>query len=101
MPATCLTDSIALGLAWYAFHLADRPATQPPHLWSGPRQDARRLHQRALPSSSSQLWIVYEAWQRLLVPEPVLGGPMLVVASLGLLVNIAGSWCCTAATTRA
>jgi cobalt-zinc-cadmium efflux system protein len=35
------------------------------------------------------LWIVYEAWGRLTHPAPVLGGPMLVVAIAGLLVNIA------------
>jgi cobalt-zinc-cadmium efflux system protein len=34
------------------------------------------------------LWIVYEAWGRVLNPTPVLGGPMLVVAIAGLLVNI-------------
>ncbi|TIP54622.1 MAG: cation transporter, partial [Mesorhizobium sp.] len=35
------------------------------------------------------LWIVYEAWGRLMHPAPVLGGPMLAVAVAGLLVNIA------------
>ena len=35
------------------------------------------------------LWIVYEAWGRLMTPAPVLGGPMLVVAVIGLAVNIA------------
>ena len=35
------------------------------------------------------LWIVYEAFQRLIEPSPVLGGPMLVVAIIGLCVNIA------------
>jgi len=33
-------------------------------------------------------WILYEAVGRLRSPEPVLGGPMLVVATLGLAVNI-------------
>ncbi len=35
-------------------------------------------------------WIAYEAVVRRFEPEPVLGGPMLVIAVLGLLVNIAG-----------
>lgn len=35
------------------------------------------------------LWIVYEAWGRVLNPSPVLGGPMLIVAIAGLLVNVA------------
>lgn len=36
------------------------------------------------------MWICYEAVLRFMNPPPVLGGPMLVVAVLGLLVNIAG-----------
>ena len=34
-------------------------------------------------------WIVYEAYERLSSPQPVAGGIMVVVAILGLLVNIA------------
>ena len=34
-------------------------------------------------------WIVYEAFERLSSPQPVAGGIMVVVAVLGLLVNIA------------
>jgi cobalt-zinc-cadmium efflux system protein len=34
------------------------------------------------------LWIIYEAWHRFNTPAPVLGGPMLVIASLGLAVNL-------------
>ena len=41
-----LTDSIALWLAWYAFRLAERPATARLTYGFGPRQDAGRLHQR-------------------------------------------------------
>jgi cobalt-zinc-cadmium efflux system protein len=37
-------------------------------------------------------WIVYEAVERLAAPRPVLGGVMVVVAVLGLLVNIAAYW---------
>lgn len=35
------------------------------------------------------VWIVFEAWQRLQAPSPVLAMPMLVIAIIGLIVNIA------------
>jgi cobalt-zinc-cadmium efflux system protein len=84
-----LADSIALGLAWYAFHLADRPATGRLTYGFG-RVKTLVAYTNGLAIFANALWIVYEAWQRLLAPGPVLGGPMLVIACLGLLVNIAG-----------
>ena len=84
-----LADSIALGLAWYAFHLADRPATGRLTYGFG-RVKTLVAYTNGLAIFAIALWIVYEAWQRLLTPAPVLGGPMLVIACLGLAVNIAG-----------
>ena len=82
-----LADAIALGLAWYAFHLAGRPATG--RLTYGfARVKTLVAYTNGIAIFVIALWIVYEAWQRLLTPAPVLGGPMLVVAILGLLVNI-------------
>ena len=49
-----LTDSISLALAWYAFHLAGRPATARLTYGFEPGQDAGRLHQRRSPSSPSR-----------------------------------------------
>src|SRR6187431_151415 len=40
-------------------------------------------------ASLSLAWIGYEAYERLSSPHPVAGGIMVVVAILGLLVNIA------------
>ena len=84
-----LADSIALGLAWYAFHLADRPATGRLTYGFG-RVKTLVAYTNGLAIFAIALWIVYEAWQRLLTPAPILGGPMLVIACLGLAVNIAG-----------
>lgn len=84
-----LTDSIALGLAWYAFKLAERPATVRMTYGFG-RVKTLVAYTNGLTIFVVAVWIVYEAARRFVVPEPVLGGPMLVVASLGLLVNIAG-----------
>lgn len=82
-----LADSIALGLAWYAFHLAGRPATVRLTYGFG-RVKTLVAYTNGIAIFVIALWIVYEAWGRLQAPAPVLGGPMLAVAILGLLVNI-------------
>ncbi|MBN9550931.1 MAG: cation transporter [Alphaproteobacteria bacterium] len=83
-----LADAIALGLAWYAFHLAGRPATGRLTYGFG-RVKTLVAYTNGIAIFVIALWIVYEAWGRLMNPAPVLGGPMLVVAVAGLLVNIA------------
>jgi cobalt-zinc-cadmium efflux system protein len=84
-----LTDSIALWLAWYAFHLADRPATAR-HTYGLGRVKTLVAYTNGVTIFAIALWIVYEAVVRFFDPGPVLGGPMLVVALAGLAVNIAG-----------
>lgn len=84
-----LTDSIALWLAWYAFHLSDRPATKR-HTYGLGRVKTLVAYTNGITIFAVALWICYEALTRFINPAPVLGGPMLVVATLGLLVNIAG-----------
>ncbi len=82
-----LTDTVALFLAWLGFRLGRRPA------------DARRSFGysrfevlaglvNALTLFALVGWIAYEAVQRLFEPHEVLAGPMLVVAVLGLIVNL-------------
>ncbi|ESW67678.1 zinc transporter ZitB [Mesorhizobium sp. LSJC268A00] len=83
-----LADSIALGLAWYAFHLGGRPATVRLTYGFG-RVKTLVAYTNGIAIFAIALWIVYEAWGRLMTPAPVLGGPMLVVAIAGLLVNFA------------
>ena len=82
-----LADSIALSLAWYAFHLAGRPATGRLTYGFG-RVKTLVAYTNGIAIFVIALWIDYDAWGRLQAPAPVLGGPMLVVAILGLLVNI-------------
>jgi cobalt-zinc-cadmium efflux system protein len=83
-----LADAIALGLAWYAFHLAGRPATGRLTYGFG-RVKTLVAYTNGIAIFVIALWIVYEAWGRVLNPSPVLGGPMLIVAIAGLLVNVA------------
>lgn len=83
-----LTDSISLVLAWYAFHLAGRAATA--RLTYGfDRVKTLVAYTNGIAVFAIGAWIVVEAFHRLSEPSPVLGGPMLVVAAIGLLVNIA------------
>lgn len=84
-----LTDSVALALAWYAFHLGDKPATGR-HTYGFSRIKTLVAYTNGLAIFVVALWICYEAWQRFQAPPPILGKPMLIVAGLGLLVNIAG-----------
>ncbi|MBX9465935.1 MAG: cation diffusion facilitator family transporter [Aquamicrobium sp.] len=83
-----LSDTVALVLAWYAFHLAGRAATA--RLTYGfDRVKTLVAYTNGLTIFAIGIWIVYEAWHRMAEPSPILGGPMLVIGVLGLLVNVA------------
>jgi cobalt-zinc-cadmium efflux system protein len=83
-----LTDSVSLVLAWYAFRLADRAATA--RLTYGfDRVKTLVAYTNGLTIFVIGAWIVWEAIERISMPAPILGGPMLVVAVVGLFVNIA------------
>jgi cobalt-zinc-cadmium efflux system protein len=84
-----LTDSVSLILAWYAFHLAGRAGTAR-MTYGFDRVKTLVAYTNGLAVFVIGFWIIYEAWQRLSAPRPVLAGPMLVIAVLGLMVNIAG-----------
>jgi len=82
-----LTDSVALFFAWYAFHLAGRQATA--RLSFGyDRLKTLVAYTNGLAIFAIAGWIVWEAWRRFAEPSPVLGGPMLAIALMGLAVNI-------------
>ena len=82
-----LTDTAALAIAWLATRLSQRP---PDRLRSYGYQRLQVI--AALLNGVGFIaivaWILVEALQRLRQPLEVLGGPMLVVAVLGLLVNL-------------
>lgn len=82
-----LTDSVSLAFAWYAFHLAERSATS--RLTYGyDRLKTLVAYTNGLTIFAIAAWIVWEAWDRFSDPSPVLGGPMLVIALLGLVINV-------------
>lgn len=83
-----LTDFAALALAWFAFRIARRK----PDLrrsYGYHRVQVLSAFVNGLALLVIVAWIGVEAALRLIDPSPVLAGPMLAVASLGLGVNIA------------
>ena len=82
-----LTDTLALALAAVAFHVCKRPADR--KLTFG----YQRLQILAAFVNGLSLllivgWILFEAVQRILSPQEVMGQTMLLVAAAGLVVNI-------------
>ena len=82
-----LTDSASLFLAWVAARLARRPADDlRSYGWQRFQIVAALINAVALLFLVA--WIGYEAIERLFRPQPVLGGVMMVIAVLGLGVNL-------------
>ncbi|HWB44485.1 MAG TPA: cation diffusion facilitator family transporter [Hyphomicrobiaceae bacterium] len=83
-----LTDAASLGLAWAAFRIGRRP-----HDWQRTYGFHRFQVLAAFTNGLSLVFIalaiVYEAVSRLYAPVEVLGRPMLLVAAIGLAINIA------------
>ncbi|MFO1209507.1 MAG: cation diffusion facilitator family transporter [Amaricoccus sp.] len=83
-----LTDLAALAMAWLAFRVAQRPADAT-RTYGFDRLSVLAAFVNGLALFAIAAWILIEAIRRLGSPEPVKGGIMLVVATLGLFVNIA------------
>jgi cobalt-zinc-cadmium efflux system protein len=83
-----LTDAAALLLAWAAFRMGRR-SSDAKRTFGYMRLEVVAGLVNALSLFALVAWILFEAVQRLFAPQPVLAGPMLGVAVLGLLVNIA------------
>lgn len=86
-----VSDAAALLLALVAYRIARRPP-------DGTRTYGfHRVRVLAALANGATLlllvaWITWEAIQRFSAPVEVLAGPMLAVAVVGLLVNLAGAW---------
>jgi len=85
-----LSDNLSLGLALFAAWLAQRPAT-PNKSFGYRRAEILAALVNGITLVAVSIWIFIEAYSRLREPTEVLGGPMLVVAAVGLLVNVAGA----------
>ena len=82
-----LADVVGLVLAWFAFRVARWPADGR-RTYGFDRVQILVAFGNGLALFAIAGFIVYEAIRRLSNPVEVLGGPMLVVAVAGLLVNI-------------
>ena len=82
-----LTDLGALGLAHAGMRLGRRPA-DPQRSFGYRRLEVLAAFANGVALWLLTVWIAVEAIRRLFTPISVLGGPMLVIAAVGLAVNI-------------
>ena len=87
--AHMLTDAGALGLALIAIWFAERPPTRN-KTFGYYRTEILAAFINALVLLIISFFILYEAWFRLKNPPEVMSKPMLVIASIGLIINIIG-----------
>jgi cobalt-zinc-cadmium efflux system protein len=86
-----LTDFASLSLAWFGFRLSRRPADWK-RTYGFDRFQVLVAFTNGLALFAIAGWIVYEAAERLMGTPHVSGGIMVVIASLGLLVNVIVFW---------
>ncbi len=86
-----LSDVVALSLSVLAIRLARRPATAQ-QTYGHHRTEILAALAHGLLLVGVAVYIVTEAAERIQSPQPILGGPMLVIASGGLAVNLVGLW---------
>ena len=84
------SDSASLALALFAAWLTGQPAT-PNKSFGYKRAEILAALANGVTLVAVSIWIFIEAYRRLWEPPEILGGWMLVVAMLGLLVNIVGA----------
>ena len=86
-----LTDALALLFTWFAFYLQSKPANAI-KTYGYHRTGVLAAFVNALTLVALSVWIFYESFQRFLRPEPVQENIMIVVCSLGLLINGGVMW---------
>ena len=84
-----LTDAAGVGLALLAIRFAERPAT-PERTYGYYRVEILAALANAIVLIGISAYVLYEAWERLRNPPPVESRGMLLVATLGLAVNLIG-----------
>jgi len=82
-----VSDAAALGMSWLALRLGKR-AADADRTYGYRRLEVLVAFVNGCTLFAIAAWVVYEAIRRFAAPVEVLGGPMLVVAIVGLLANI-------------
>lgn len=86
-----VTDSSALGLAAFAAWLAQRPPSAR-HTYGLVRAEVLAALFNSVLMLALIVYIVVEALQRFNDPRPVAGGVVMVVATIGLILNLLIGW---------
>lgn len=85
-----LTDVAGLALALAAMKFAERPPS-PRRTYGYQRVEILAAAANGVALLGVAGYVLYEAWQRFSAPRPVATGAVLAVASIGLVVNVAGA----------
>jgi cobalt-zinc-cadmium efflux system protein len=85
-----LTDNLALLLSFFALKFATMPATER-KTFGFYRLEILAALLNGIVLVVLSLYIIYQAYQRMIHPQPVAGALMLVVALIGLVANIIGA----------
>ncbi len=86
------TDALGLGMALAAITAANRSSLQGSRTYGLYRLEILAALANAVLLFGVAGYVLYEAVQRLQDPPAVLSGPMLIVAALGLAVNVVAWW---------
>ena len=86
-----VTDAAALGLALLAQMIAKRPPSAR-HSFGFGRAEALAAFVNGLAMLAVVAWIVFEAVRRFAAPLPVAGATVLIVAAIGLAINLGVAW---------
>lgn len=89
--AHMLTDVFGLVTALVAIWFASRPATKQ-RTYGYYRAEILGALFNTVVLFGISFYILYEAWRRFQQPPAVQSGPMMIVASIGLVVNLVGAW---------
>jgi cobalt-zinc-cadmium efflux system protein len=89
--AHMLTDAASIVLALIAMRLAARPA-RGSYTFGLKRTEILSAQANGLTLLLLAAWLTYEAVHRLIDPPAVEGGPVLVTALVGIVVNLAAAW---------
>lgn len=86
-----LSDVVGLGIALFAQRLAARPVTAR-HTYGLQRSEVMGALANGVTLVAVVAWIILEAVRRFASPEPIEGVGVLVVATIGLVINLVSAW---------
>ncbi len=85
------TDALALGLAWLGVYFARKPPDEV-KTYGYNRAGVLAAFVNALLLIGLSAFLFWESWQRWMSPQPVRENMMMVVAAVGLVVNVSIMW---------